>query len=210
MVLGGVVGFEDGLHDLRDVLEDMREPLHRVLGCDVRLCYPRCSHAASSIAARYLRSRGFDAEVVPLIYVGDFMKADIESVLRLLALPYLDREPLRLRQILGEGFFDTVLENMHQSVGVRLRAAGLRYILVDYLLPQLFGGSGSDLDYVVVEACDDEILVKYSMVIVSPKFIRSQHVESVFLGVKTGPVAVDLEEDYAAFKRLVDGKRRGV
>jgi hypothetical protein len=186
------------------MLEDVREPLHMVLRWNPAIAYPNCPWAASSLAADYLRDAGYDAEVVPLLRVTEAQGR------LLLGLSPLERDPERVRALLGRDFVELLPGLAHQAVGVKLRQGGeVRFYLADYMLPQLFGRGGSDRDLVFAEAEGEILLMDYGLVMVSPKFVRCQSAECWWFFIDGGRVALDLSDDYAAFKRLADAKRRG-
>jgi hypothetical protein len=199
-------GVEADVSLLRGFLEDIRGPLHRVLCGNRSLGYPCCSWAAASLVGRYLWEAGFNAEVVPLAYIRG---CDVKVVRGLADLSVSEREPARIRELFGKGVVDSLSSNAHQAVGVRFSSGkGGRFFFVDFLLPQLFGSVGSNLDYVFSEVDAKGLLERYGLIVVSPKFVRFPRVQCSLFDV-VGCLAVDLSDDYREFKRLVDAVRGG-
>ncbi|MFH0862698.1 MAG: hypothetical protein V1875_06695 [Candidatus Altiarchaeota archaeon] len=158
------------------------------------------------MVARFLRESGFNAEVLPLVHVGG-SGLDPDQVRRLVALAVGEREPSRVRALFGGKFCDSLMGCAHQAVGVRFSSDGVvRLFIVDFLLPQLFGGRGCDLDYVFDEVDPGCLLDKYGLVVVSAKFVKFPRVSCRLFEVD-GSLALDLSDDYAAFKRMVEAVR---
>lgn len=195
-------GGEAEVEGLRALLESMGGPLHSVLRCDLALDYPRCCCAASSLAARYLRDRGYLAEVIPFVRLSGIAGEFKDAVDDFLKLPSAEREPRRVRELFGGRFLEALLRVEHQGVGVRLQVGGeARYYLADFMVLRLHSGGGGD--YVFERLDEGRLLKEYSLAVVSPKFLRYQTFESCLLSNDLGPVTLDLCDDYEAFNRLV-------